>query len=135
MNFLNNFSIRAKVIGAFAILLVVTGALGAFAIQRLSVVNDGAVKMSSNYLVASSALGTYSQQTMRFRQLQAAHILATTPEKKAKEEKTMAKVLDQIHEALTRYAPTIDAGEERVRRRCRLQRLEPDHPLAQGAGL
>ncbi|HEY4941433.1 MAG TPA: methyl-accepting chemotaxis protein [Rhizomicrobium sp.] len=112
MSFLNNVTIRAKVIGAFFLLLVVTALLGLFAVNRLSLVNDGAVTISGNYLVASNALGSFAQKTMRFRQVQAAHILGATPEKKAKEEATMAKILDQVHQALTDYAPTIDAGEE-----------------------
>ena len=112
MSFLNNFTIRAKVIGAFFLLLVVTALLGLFAVNRLSLVNDGAVDVSSNFLVADNALGAFSHDTMRFRQLQAAHILADTPAKKTKEEATMATVLDQVHQELAVYAPTINPGEE-----------------------
>ena len=112
MNRFNDISIRAKVIGAFALVLIVTVLLGGFSIQRLGSVNEGAVTISDNYLVASNALGSFAQKTMRFRQLQGAHILATTADKKAKEERTMSLVLDQIHASLTQYAPTIDPGEE-----------------------
>jgi len=114
MNFLNNISIRAKVVGAFFLLLLATVLLGVFAVDRLSLVNDGAVDISGNYLVASNALGAFSHDTMRFRQLQGAHILADTPEKKAKEEATMATVLDQVHHELATYAPTINPGEEQA---------------------
>ncbi|MBS0471563.1 MAG: MCP four helix bundle domain-containing protein, partial [Proteobacteria bacterium] len=113
MNALNNYSIRAKVVAAFGVLLAVTVLLGVFAIQRLSLVNEGGQTVASNYLVASNALGVFSQRVMRYRQIQAVHILAATPEAKAHEEKTLGELVQQINGALAQYEPTVDAGEER----------------------
>lgn len=112
MSFLNNLTIRTKVVGAFCLVLAITLVLGVFSIQRLSELNSGAENITNNYLVASDALGVFAHRTMRFRQIQAAHILATTPEKKAKEEKTMGDLLVEIHDALTTYAKTISGPEE-----------------------
>jgi methyl-accepting chemotaxis protein len=69
---------------AFATILVVTAILGVFSINRLSAVNDNVVDLSSNYLVATYSLGEVDYNTTRFRQLQAAHLLVTTPEATAK---------------------------------------------------
>ena len=113
MSWLNNFTIRTKIIGAFALVLTVTIALGAFAIQRLSAVNDNAVELSGNYLVAATELGDINGAVMRFRQLEATHILAATAADRAKEEVTLATVLDQVRKSYGVYATTIDAGEER----------------------
>ena len=108
-----NVKIGTKVIMAFAIVLTITLAQGFFAISRLSVVNDGAIRVSGNYLVAANGLSQISSNAMRFRQLQAAHILATTPEGKAKEAKTMATVMAGVNAGWATYSPTIDTGRER----------------------
>src|SRR5271156_9784 len=113
MSWLNNFTVRTKIVSAFALVLIVTIGLGAFAIQRLSAVNDNAVELSGNYLVAATQLGDLNGAAMRFRQLEATHILATTPAERATEETTLASVLDEINKAYAAYAPTIDPGEER----------------------
>jgi len=113
MNWLNNLTIRSKIVGAFALVLIVTSALGAFAIQRLSLVNNSAVVLAEDYLTAQTQLGVINGAAMRFRQLEAAHIFATTPEAKDKEEATMAETLDRVNKAWAVYEPTIDEGEER----------------------
>jgi methyl-accepting chemotaxis protein len=113
MSWLNNITIRTKIISAFALVLAVTVGLGVFAIQRLSAVNDNAVQLSGNYLLAATQLGDVNGAAMRFRQLEATHILATTAEDRAKEETTLATVLAELNKAYSTYATTIDAGEER----------------------
>ena len=114
MNWLNNFTIRTKIVGAFALVLLVTCVLGLLAIQRLSAVNDNTVELSANYLTAQTQLGLINGSAMRFRQLEASHIFASTPEAKAKEEATMATVLGEVLTAWNVYAPTVDAGEEKT---------------------
>ena len=113
MAWFQNLSIRSKVMTAFASILIVTALLGGFAINRLSTVNDATVTVAENYLVASNSLGEIAYHSMRFRQLQAAHLLSTTPEAKAKEAKTMATTLEEINKAWAKYEPTVDAGVER----------------------
>ena len=68
MNWSNNLTIRAKVIGAFGLVLIVTCALGLFAMTKLSIVNDSTVEISSNYLAAQTQLGIINGAAMRFRQ-------------------------------------------------------------------
>jgi methyl-accepting chemotaxis protein len=113
VNWFKNLSIRSKVIAAFATVLAVTIVLGVFSINRLSTVNDGAVKVSTNYLVATDGLAELSYNAMRYRQLQAAHILAATPQAKAKEADTMRTALSGVDDGWSKYAPTIDEGYER----------------------
>src|ERR1700743_3801925 len=85
MRWFENLSIRNKVMSAFASVLVVTAILGVFAINRLSIVNDGAKTVTDTYLVAANGLSEIATNAMRYRQLQAAMILAPTPADKAKE--------------------------------------------------
>ena len=113
MNWFQNLTIRSKVLTAFATVLAVTALLGIFSINRLSTVNDGAVTVSTNYLVASDALADLAYNSMRYRQLQAAHILASTTVAKAKEAASMREASAGAAKGWTDYAPTIEAGKER----------------------
>jgi methyl-accepting chemotaxis protein len=113
VNWFQNLLIRTKVLGAFALVLLMTAGLGLFAITRLSLVHDGAATISGNYLVASNALATVAQNTMRYRQIQASHVLASTPAQKAEEEALMRDVIATSAKAWSVYTPTVDAGAER----------------------
>jgi methyl-accepting chemotaxis protein len=114
MSRLNNVTIRSKIIGVFALVLVVTSALGVFSLQRLSAVNDGASDVVNNWLVGTRTLGSFSTATMRYRQVQGSIGLATTPELREHETKhLLVDVLPQVQAALAAYEPTITSGEER----------------------
>jgi methyl-accepting chemotaxis protein len=114
MNWLNNFTIRTKIVGAFALVLVITAGLGLFAVQCLSRVNDGAVTVTDNYLVATRALGDFSSATVRYRQVQGSIALAPTPEAAEHETQHLATdILPEVNAGLAMYEPTIDPGVER----------------------
>ena len=113
MNWFQNLTIRSKVVLAFAAALLVTIFVGVFSINRLSVVNDGAVTVSTNYLAASNGLGDIVYGAIRYRQLEAAHLLDSTPEAKAKELATMHQMVAVVTKGWAIYAPTIDPGHER----------------------
>jgi methyl-accepting chemotaxis protein len=85
-----NLTIRSKVMTAFAAVLIVTAVLGIFSINRLSIVNDGAVQISDNYLTSTTAMSEISSGALLYRQQQAAHIVVSTPAEKAKRTETMA---------------------------------------------
>jgi methyl-accepting chemotaxis protein len=114
MNWFNNITIRSKIIGAFALVLFVTTALGVFALQRIAAVNDGANEITGNWLVATRALGDFATATMRYRQVQGSIGLASTPEMRAHETEHLEKdVMAQVRSALAAYEPTVTPGEER----------------------
>ncbi len=112
MRKLDDLSIKVKVIGAFGCILLVTIMLGLLAIQRLSAVNDSARDVRDNWLIATRALGDFKYQTMRYRQLQAAHILSANDEEAAKESASMAAQIETADKAWKIYEPTISPGEE-----------------------
>ena len=112
MRKLDDVSINTKMLVAFALVFVVALGLGVLSLQRLAAVNAGAREIRESWLVSTRALGEFKYHTMRYRQLQAAHILAPTPEQAAKEAATMAEVAASADSAWKEYEPTITAGEE-----------------------
>ena len=52
-----NLSLSKKLIGAFVGILIITGLLGGFAINRLKTVNDRTVEITSNWMPSIRALG------------------------------------------------------------------------------
>lgn len=113
MSWFQNLSIRSKVMTAFGAVLAVTIVLGVFAISRLSIVNDGAMTVSDNYLVASNGLSELGENAVRYRQLQGSVALATSPAIKSAMLQSMTGVQTDEDKGWQTYAPTIDPGYER----------------------
>ncbi len=113
MAWFQNLTIRSKVMLAFAVILAITAVLGLFAINRLALVNDATVALADNYLVAADSLGDVNADAMRYRQLQATHLLAIGHDAKAEEAKAMKEMADAVAKAWGIYVPTVDAGTER----------------------
>jgi methyl-accepting chemotaxis protein len=112
MSKLQNLKIRTKVMLAFGFVLLISVGLGLFALQRLSAVNDHAAQIRDNWLPASRALGDYSFHTMRFRQAEAAAILAETPQQAEKEIATLTDVAGSARKVWDFYWGTVTPGEE-----------------------
>jgi len=113
VNWFQNLTIRSKVISAFATVLVVTAALGVFAINRLSAVNENVQAIATNYLVGIDGLGDFSYGAMRYRQLQASQMIASSLDAKAAEEKKLGVALDEATKGWDKYNATVEAGYER----------------------
>lgn len=76
-------------------------------------VNDSAITLSDNYLVAQTQLGLINGSTGHLRELEAGHIFAESADERASEEDAMKGVIGEVQNAWLIYAPTVDAGEER----------------------
>jgi len=113
MRRLDDVSIKTKVMGAFGLMLLVVLALSLVAQQRLGSVNDGATDVRDHWLIATRALGDFKFHTMRYRQLQAAHIISATDDEAAKEAATMAGEAAAAEQSWKTYLPTISSEEER----------------------
>jgi methyl-accepting chemotaxis protein len=98
---------------AFATVLAVTVLLAVFSMNRLSIVNDGAVTVSSNYLVSATSLSQIGENAMRYRQLQASYVLSSDPATRATTTQSMTTVLSNVDKGWTTYSPVIDPGYER----------------------
>src|SRR3954451_2947382 len=113
MSKLQNLKIRTKVSAAFGFVLMVSIALGLFALQSLSIVNEKAADMRDNWLPATRALGDVSYQTMRYRQLGATAAFADTPEQVATERKKLNEAAADVQKIWSFYETTVTTPEER----------------------
>lgn len=96
---LGNLTIRAKVIGAFLAVLVVTLALGGFAITRMGAMNDQAADVRDNWLPSTRLLERIVALIEEYRQRQGTLVLET---------------FDAIEKARGAYQPIVSPGEERT---------------------
>jgi len=109
---ISDWTIRSKVIGAFAAVLVATLGLGAFSIERLSAVNDVAAKVRDDYLVSVAYLGDVAKQSERFRLKRAYVLLSNDPALVAKFEEELKTTRAVRDKAWQDYRPAVDPGEE-----------------------
>lgn len=115
MNKFVNWSIATKVTVAFAFTLALTVVLGVLSIERLGGVNDAAAEIRDKWLPATRELGDFAFNTIRYRQLEAAAILAPNDEARAKEFATMRAVVDHAAEDWRAYLPLETGTGERQR--------------------
>ena len=108
-----NLSVRARVIGALAVILVSVIALGAFAINRLQAVNGAANYVATNWLPAANDLGDLSQDFELYRSRQGQVLLLDGDKRDAMIDK-MAQTREDMEAAYKTYAPTVDSPEERA---------------------
>jgi methyl-accepting chemotaxis protein len=111
---ISNVSIRNKVIGAFGVVLITALALGGFAVDRLATVNASAAEVRDNWLPATGWLGVISKSLERYRQLQAAHIMATTAAEKDREEASINEVFQSFDKTWRLYEPTVTTPTEQA---------------------
>jgi methyl-accepting chemotaxis protein len=108
----SNVSIRNKVIGAFAMVLITALALGGFAVDRLATVNGSAAEVRDNWLPATGWLGIISKTLERYRQLQASHIMAIAAAEKDREEASLNDTLLLFERTWRLYEPTVTTPTE-----------------------
>ncbi len=110
---MKNVTITARIIGAFALVLIATIGLGLFAILRLNAVNTAANDVGTNWLPSANYLGDLSQDFELYRSRQG-QVLLLSGDARA----TMVGKLDKSRASLAAdlkaYAPTVTDGTERV---------------------
>ncbi|MCR6630201.1 MAG: MCP four helix bundle domain-containing protein [Magnetospirillum sp.] len=105
-------TIRTKVVAATVCVLLMSVALGLFAVDRLSTVNHAAEEIRSNWLPSVTAIGEIDGAANDYRILEASHILALYPAEMAEVEKEMTTVLNRLAEARRKYEPLLASGWE-----------------------
>ncbi|NIK89671.1 methyl-accepting chemotaxis protein [Rhizomicrobium palustre] len=109
---LKDISVRNKVIGAFAVVLAATIALGMFAIINLGRQAAEADELRTDWLPSISSLGNFQYQITRYRSFQAS-ILMVPAEQREKDTKTRIAVMEAADKALGQYLTMVDSPEER----------------------
>jgi len=108
---LKNFTIRFRVIAAISLLLLTTIGTGVFSWLSLDTVNAQSNAVATNWLPATQAIGSLSEDFERYRLLQGVALLRSGEDR----EKTLAKArntLEEIGQDLKAYDPTITPGKE-----------------------
>jgi methyl-accepting chemotaxis protein len=115
MKTLSDLRIRTKISLAFGLVVLVTGALGSLAIDRMSSMNASSVELSENYLASMSGLGEIIQVVGLYRAKQLRLVLAESPAELLEQKANLNVLGERYVAARQHFEPLIDAGEERDR--------------------
>jgi methyl-accepting chemotaxis protein len=113
MNF-KDMSVSKKLIGVFALVLVVTAGLGLFSINSLSGLNHKSIDVRDNWLPSISNLGHFQYAMTRYRTAQANVAMSTSEELLKANIANLTKYHAMAEEAWAKYAALITDGEERA---------------------
>jgi methyl-accepting chemotaxis protein len=103
----SRFSIRTKLITAFALVLCGTAGLGLFAVQRLDAVSATASDLRDNWLPTTRSLADVARFSERARANQALLASATSAEDRARFADRVKANISQFDEAFQQYVATI----------------------------
>jgi methyl-accepting chemotaxis protein len=108
-----DLSVSKKVVGAFAIVLLTTIALGLFAITSLSRLNTDANDLRSNWMPSIQVLGRFQTKITHYRAFQASMLLIDESQR-AGDTKIRLGVLADADAAWAEYSKMISSGTERA---------------------
>lgn len=112
MGWLMNASVRAKVIGAFTVLLIGTTLLGLFAINRISSVNSEAAEIRDNWLPSVTAIGEVYSTFYSYRTGEGALIVVQDEARIRSEEESLDRIIKTIEEKRAIYEKLLTPGWE-----------------------
>src|SRR5262245_6523618 len=110
---LTNYSILAKVSGAFGLVFIVTMTLGLFAVSRLATVNAAVVAVRDHWQPATLLLADVAVQGERLRLTQNTVMQARTDSERQAAEERFASFLAARDKAWREYEKFITDGKER----------------------
>jgi methyl-accepting chemotaxis protein len=110
---LRNVSIRTKVAAAFGVMLLIIGAIGFFAIDRLAGVNATTVDINTNWLPSVRYIGEVRYNMARHRAILSRHVMVGEPAQKAQVEERIKVALQNVEAARKKYEPLIASADER----------------------
>ncbi|ALU91696.1 methyl-accepting chemotaxis protein I, serine sensor receptor protein [Herbaspirillum rubrisubalbicans M1] len=114
MNWFNNLKIAKKLILSFAAVIVLTVALGVFAIIELKVVNQASTDMASNWLPTIKAAQSIQASLPRMRISELQMITAVTPAEREDAIKAIKSRLDILTKQRAAYEALISEAEEKL---------------------
>jgi methyl-accepting chemotaxis protein len=106
-------SIRSLLMGLFGLMVLVVIGLGAFALVKISAVNDNTVDIATNWLPSISKLREIEYQAARFRASEGRYILAVDDADKKSVQGDLQRRSDMIVKLRKDYEPMIASPEER----------------------
>ncbi len=112
MSFLTNASVKTKAMVAFSVILLCMATLGAVSIARLSTVNRSAAEIWDNWMPTIKEIGEVLSSLEFYRVVEGAHVMATTDEERAQEERTLADISQSLAASRKRYEAMLTPGWE-----------------------
>ncbi len=106
-------TIKAKLAGAFAFLLLITGILGVFGIANMSNINDKSTELSVNWMPSIDAIHRINTATSDLRIAQYTHVVSTDPAVMRETEGQIDTILSDLGTQRARYEKLISSDEER----------------------
>jgi methyl-accepting chemotaxis protein len=107
-------SIRSLLIGLFAIMVAVVLGLGAFALVKISAVNNNTVDIATNWMPSVSSLRAIEYHVARFRLSEARHVLSPDDATKEATERELDARVPEIESNRRVYEPLISSPEEKA---------------------
>ncbi|GAA0530855.1 methyl-accepting chemotaxis protein [Rhizomicrobium palustre] len=111
---LKDLTVGRKLFGAFALVLFATIALGLFAMNRLSQLNDNASELSGHWVPAMKNLAEFQYNSTRFRSYSSTYLLPGTDEDHEGTLKLLKKSEDAADKALSEFAAKAMTAEDKA---------------------
>jgi methyl-accepting chemotaxis protein len=107
-------TIKMKLAGSFAAILLLMGLLGAVGILKMSSINEQSTIITENWLPSMDAIHRMNTATSDLRVAQYNHVVSSDPAVMARLESDMASLQSDIKKSRARYEPLITSPEERA---------------------
>ncbi|MGC6329405.1 methyl-accepting chemotaxis protein [Rhizorhabdus sp. FW153] len=107
-------TIKMKLAGSFAAILLLMGLLGAIGILKMSSINEQSTIITENWMPSMDAMHRINTATSDLRIAQYNHVVSTDPAVMARLEREMASIQSDIKKSRDRYEPLITSQEERA---------------------
>ena len=111
---MNNLTIRSKIVGSFAAVLLILAVLGTFSIWQLARVNDTSTEITLNWLPSIKLIDAVNNASSDLRVAKSSHILQTTDAGMRGAEKMMEEERAKINRDMGLYEKLISSEEERA---------------------
>ncbi len=107
-------TIKLKLAGAFAVILLLTAILGAMGVVKMATVNDQSTIIAENWMPSIDAIHRINTATSDLRLGHYAHVASTDPADMANIEKQIKALTGLIAQTRTRYEKLISSEQERA---------------------
>jgi len=112
MKWISNISIKSRTFAAMMTILACAAGLGAFSLNRMSSVNYEASEVRDNWLPSIVAIARLYTNIDFYRTVEGGHLIASTAEDMAKEDKSLEEIVERIEKRRLEYERLLTPGWE-----------------------
>jgi methyl-accepting chemotaxis protein len=110
---LRNLSVKLRIAGSFALLVLMITALGGFAIMAAGRIHQATTEIDTVWLSSVRELGNLRFSVAQHRAVAARHVMMDKDAEKADLDQRLAKILERLSAAKQAYLPLITSPEQR----------------------